>query len=237
MPAALGRKLGSVQTSLREIDASRLARALPVVIASWLLEACVLYGTANVLGTHVSITTAIGATAFTILFQVIHLTPGGIGVCDEHDFCAHARRPRRGRGAHAGDDVTHGFKFAYSFTVAVPFAVSEAVSSCVARATTEGASGLEIVVARTWNVFNEGKPFTPVFSLIVLGLLALPHATDLAYWPRFRSRPPFVLGFAGGRQRRVALTLGGRLAQLRAQLVDLGSESAAVRPPKLSPYS
>ncbi len=34
-------------------------------------------------------------------------------------------------------------------------------------------------------MFNEGKPFTPVFSILVLLLLSLPSALDLSYWPRF----------------------------------------------------
>src|SRR5688572_17016304 len=49
LPATLARKLGAVQVALREIDRSKVARALPVVLASWLLEACVLYGTSSIL--------------------------------------------------------------------------------------------------------------------------------------------------------------------------------------------
>ena len=186
VPAAFARKLGAVQAALREIDASKVARALPVVAVSWLLEACVLYGTASILGSNISIATAIGATAFTILFQVIHLTPGGIGI---YETSMTSVLTLGGLGADEALTlaiVTHGFKFAYSFTFAAPFAVNEAVS--VLRGESDrpkSASRLEIVVARTWNVFNEGKPFTPVFSLIVLGLLALPHITESAYWPRF----------------------------------------------------
>ena len=57
----------------------------------------------------------------------------------------------------------------------------------------------------------------------LLGELFLCSAVDL------------VLGFAGGRQCRVALTLGGRLAQLRAQLVDLGGEFTAVGTTEVAP--
>ena len=48
----------------------------------------------------------------------------------------------------------------------------------------KAASRLEIAAARLWNVFNEGKPFTPVFVVGVLGLLSLPELTNAAYWPR-----------------------------------------------------
>ncbi len=80
VPERTVRFVTRAQTSLRAISAAKLAAAMPLVLASWLLESCVLYGTAHLLGADVSVTTAMGATAFTILFQVIHLTPGGIGV-------------------------------------------------------------------------------------------------------------------------------------------------------------
>ena len=137
---------------------------------------------------HVSVTTAIGATAFTILFQVIHLTPGGIGVYETSMTSVLALGGLGADEALTLAVVTHGLKFAYSFTVARALRRRARRSrSCVARATgPKSASRLEIVVARTWNVVNEGKPFTPVFSLIVL-LLAQPCRTPrtLAYWPRF----------------------------------------------------
>ncbi|HWC30344.1 MAG TPA: lysylphosphatidylglycerol synthase transmembrane domain-containing protein [Dehalococcoidia bacterium] len=75
-PAALRDKVGAVQTALQRVEPARLALAGPVVVASWLLESCVLYGTASLLGADLSIGTAMGATAVTILFQVVHLTPG-----------------------------------------------------------------------------------------------------------------------------------------------------------------
>ena len=33
-------------------------------------------------------------------------------------------------------------------------------------------------------MLNEGKPFTPVFVLGILGLLSIPHLTDASYWPK-----------------------------------------------------
>ena len=41
-----------------------------------------------------------------------------------------------------------------------------------------------MIAARLWNVLNEGKPFTPVFVVGVLGLLSIPHMNDGDYWPR-----------------------------------------------------
>jgi hypothetical protein len=54
------------------------------------------------------------------------------------------------------------------------------------------ASRLEIVAARLWNVFNEGKPFTPVFLVGVVCLLGV-WRFDAAYW---RAAPLAVLAVA-----------------------------------------
>jgi uncharacterized protein (TIRG00374 family) len=174
------------QASLRAISVAKLAQAAPLVLVSWLLEACVLYGTARLLGADVSLTVAAGATAFTILFQVVHLTPGGLGVYETSMTSVLALHGLGADEALTLALVTHGFKFAYSFTASLPFAVREGVLALQGHSDKpKTASKLEIVVARTWNVFNEGKPFTPVFAVLVLLLLSLPSALELAYWPRF----------------------------------------------------
>jgi uncharacterized protein (TIRG00374 family) len=186
VPAAVRGKLTAVQDALLEVSLSRIAMTAPLVLTSWLLESCVLYGTAHLLGADVSLATAVGATAVTILFQVIHVTPGGIGVYEASMTSVLALHGLPAEEALTLALVTHGFKFAYSFSVSVPFALVEGVGVLRGGSTLpRTASRLEIVAARTWNVFNEGKPFTPVFSLLLLLALALPHAADLAYWPRF----------------------------------------------------
>ena len=48
----------------------------------------------------------------------------------------------------------------------------------------KAASRFEVVAARLWNVLNEGKPFTPVFVIGILGLLSIPHLTGAGYWPK-----------------------------------------------------
>ena len=186
VPERAMRFVSRAQASLRAISIAKVAAATPLVLGSWLLESCVLYGTAHLLDADVSVTTAMGATAFTILFQVIHLTPGGIGVYETSMTSVLALHGLSAEEALTLALVTHGFKFAYSFTVSVPFAVREAVLALQGHADKpKTASRLEIVVARTWNVFNEGKPFTPVFSVLILLLLSVPSAFDLSYWPRF----------------------------------------------------
>jgi uncharacterized membrane protein YbhN (UPF0104 family) len=185
-PPAVRDKVVAVQDALRQVSPRRAAIAAPLVLTSWLLESCVLYGTAHLLGADVGIATAMGATAVTILFQVVQATPGGLGVYEASLTSVLALH-----GLPAGEAltvalVTHGFKFAYSFSVSLPFALVEGVGALRGgSALPKAASRLEIVAARTWNVFNEGKPFTPVFALAMLLLLSLPHTTDLAYWARF----------------------------------------------------
>lgn len=49
-------------------------------LPSWILEAVVIIVAARVLGIELSMTAAVAVTAFTILFQMIHVTPGGIGL-------------------------------------------------------------------------------------------------------------------------------------------------------------
>ena len=89
--------------------------------------------------------------------------------------------------------ATHGLKFAYSYTVALAFTLTAAGKLpelnplARLRGSSDGAkaaSRFEVVAARLWNVLNEGKPFTPVFVVGVLGLLSIPHLNDGDYWPR-----------------------------------------------------
>jgi len=185
-PPGLRDKLAAVQASLHQLRPSSIALAAPLVLTSWLLESCVLYGTAHLLGADVGIATAMGTTAITILFQVIHVTPGGLGVYEASMTSVLALHGLPAEEALTLALVTHGFKFAYSFSVSVPFALIEGVGALRGTSTLpKTATRLEIIAARTWNVFNEGKPFTPVFSLLLLFVLTLPHATDFSYWGRF----------------------------------------------------
>ena len=129
-------------------------------------------------------------TAFTVLFQVVHLTPGSIGVYEASMTAALQAQGMPGSEALTLAVLTHGLKFAYAFgpgaLLALP-AVTGFPSLARIRASREDskrAGRFEIVAARLWNVLNEGKPFTPVFVLGTLVLLGLPHLTDGGYWLR-----------------------------------------------------
>ncbi len=193
LPGLLRSQFAALQSQLRQVSGRQVALAALWTLPSWVLEAAVIIVAAKVLGIELSIAAAIAVTAFTILFQVFHVTPGGIGVYEAvmtGALYAHGVSWQEGLALAV---VTHGLKFAYSYTVALAFTLTAAGRlpelNMIAkfRGSADGskaASRLEIVAARVWNVFNEGKPFTPVFVVGNVALLSLPHLTDSGYWPK-----------------------------------------------------
>ena len=82
LPGAVRTRLELLQTQLRQVSARQIAHAASWTLPSWDLEAAVIIIAAKALGIELSIVTAVAVTAFTILFQVFHVTPGGLGVCE-----------------------------------------------------------------------------------------------------------------------------------------------------------
>ena len=193
MPATLRSRFDILHAQLRQVSGKRVAQAALWTLPSWALEAAVLIVAARALGVELSIPAAVAVTAFTIVFQVFHVTPGGIGVYEGVMTGAlHSQGVPLQEGL-ALAVLTHGLKFAYSYTFALGFTLltvkhlPELNPLKGFRGTDDGqkaASRFEMVAARLWNVFNEGKPFTPVFVVSILGLLSLPHLTDPGYWPK-----------------------------------------------------
>ena len=192
-PGFLRTRVELLQKQLRQVSARRVAFAMLWTLPSWALEAGVIIVAARALGIELSIDAAIAVTAFTILFQVFHFTPGGIGVYEAAmtgALYAHGVPWEQGLALAL---ATHGLKFAYSYTVALAFTLTafgklpELNPLGALRGSSDGAkaaSRFEVIAARLWNVLNEGKPFTPVFVVGVLGLLSIPHMNDGDYWPR-----------------------------------------------------
>ena len=176
--------------ALRALPPRAVLRAFALTVPSWLLESVVVYVAARALGLELSLAAAAAVTAFTILFQVVHFTPGGIGVYEASMTAALQAQGMPGGEALTLAVLTHGLKFAYSFALGAPLtllAFSGLPSLGRIRASREDskrAGRFEIVAARLWNVLNEGKPFTPVFVAGVLLLLGLPHLADGGYWLR-----------------------------------------------------
>ena len=193
VPEMLRDRLVSLRAQLARISAGRVAKAALWTLPSWILEAGVLLVAAQALGAEITVPAAIAVTAFTILFQVFHVTPGGIGVYEASMTGGLYAMGIPWEQGLALAVLTHGLKFAYSYTVAAAFtlfAVRDAIplkGLGALRGSSEGdkhASRFEIFAARAWNVLNEGKPFTPVFTLGILALLSIPHITDGGYWLR-----------------------------------------------------
>ena len=193
LPGPIRTKLELLQSRLRQVSARQIALAVLWTLPSWVLEAAVILVAAEALGVELSITTAVAVTAFTILFQVFHVTPGGIGVYEAvmtGALYAHGVPWEQGLALAV---TTHGLKFAYSYTVALAFTLTafgklpELNPLGRIRGDAHGsraASRFEVVAARLWNVLNEGKPFTPVFVLGILGLLSIPLLDEASYWPK-----------------------------------------------------
>ena len=193
LPRPMRRIVTQVQGQLRELTARRIALAALWTLPSWMLEAFVLLAVARVVGLELSVPAAMAITAFTILFQVFHFTPGGIGVYEGTMAGALYSLGIPFEEGLAIAALTHALKFAYSYTISLAFTLTivrrfpKLNPLQRLRGTSEGtksASRFEIVAARLWNVLNEGKPFTPVFVLGVLALLSLPHIPDGAYWAK-----------------------------------------------------
>ena len=180
LPATWRARAVEATRALRAVSAPALGGASVLVMASWLLEAAVALGAARMLGIELSVGTAVGATAVAVAFQVVQVTPGGLGVYE-----ASMAAVLMAHGMPAGDAIalatlTHAVKFAYSFTIGIACALPAAVSALRGRADgARGASRLEVIAARSWNVLNEGKPFTPIFATGVIVLLALTQGIDV----------------------------------------------------------
>ena len=187
---ALARLWTRVREALRSLSPRTVLVAFALTIPSWLLEAVVVYAAAHALGFELSLQAAMAVTAFTILFQVFHLTPGGIGVYEASMTAALQVQGMPGGEALTLAVLTHGLKFAYAFGVGgllTPFAFMGLPTLGRVRGSRDDpkpAGRLENVAARLWNVLNEGKPFTLVFVAGTLVLLGLPHLTDGGYWLR-----------------------------------------------------
>ena len=191
LPTFLSSRIEIFQSQLGQVSARRVALAMLWTLPSWVLEAGVIIVAARALGVELPIAAAVAVTAFTILFQVFHVTPGGIGVYEgvmTGALYAHGVPLPEGLALAV---LTHSLKFAYSYTVALAFSMfavkylPELNPLQHFRGSGDGskaASRFEVFAARLWNVFNEGKPFTPVFVIGVLALLSGSSLSDGGYW-------------------------------------------------------
>jgi uncharacterized protein (TIRG00374 family) len=171
LPAAGRRLVHSVSGAVAAIPRGRaLAALVLLVLPSWVLEAGVLWAVSEAAGLDLPVTTCIGVTAFTILLQSIQLVPGNLGVYEATMTGALVATGVPAGEAFAVAAATHALKFAYSFAAGAIVLGGTGVRHGMRWLRDRGrvaASRVEIVAARAWNVLNEGKPFTVVFSFAV----------------------------------------------------------------------
>lgn len=137
-PARLKQGIAAFSGSLRSQSGSRLLGAAALTLPSWALEGTVVYVAAVSLGVGVSPEAAVAATAFTLMFQMLHVTPGGIGVYEASmtgALTAFGISPSEALGIAV---LAHSLKFAYSFTVGL------GLTATVARSPGWGGSRVEL---------------------------------------------------------------------------------------------
>jgi uncharacterized membrane protein YbhN (UPF0104 family) len=103
--------------SLRSIPPTWILRAVMWTVPSWVLEGAAVQVAARATGAALPVQAAVAVTAVTILFQLVHVTPGGIGVYEASMTAALALYgipPEQGLTLAV---LTHGMKFAYAFAI------------------------------------------------------------------------------------------------------------------------
>jgi hypothetical protein len=127
LPNSIARALHTAHSGLNELDGRQLAATVLWTLPSWALEGVVLFVAARAAGLDLPVQAAIGVTAITILFQVFHVTPGGLGI---YEASMTGALTLHGVSVAEGATVAllaHGLKFAYAFTVGLAFSIREGV--------------------------------------------------------------------------------------------------------------
>ena len=97
------------------LETPRVALAWALVLPSWVLEGTVLWVVAQAGGVPLAFEAAVAVTAFTILFQTVQVTPGGLGVYEVAQAGGLTLFGVDPTVALALALSTHGLKFVYSY--------------------------------------------------------------------------------------------------------------------------
>jgi len=117
LPDRLGRVIRAAGDGLRAIAPSRVARAALWTLPSWILEGAVVIIAARTIGIGLSVPVAVAVTAVTILFQIVHLTPGGLGVYEASMAGALALHGLPLEQGVTLAVIAHGMKFVYALVI------------------------------------------------------------------------------------------------------------------------
>ncbi|MBM3940976.1 MAG: flippase-like domain-containing protein, partial [SAR202 cluster bacterium] len=192
MPRRLELAVARVRAATRRMSNRRLASAMAWTLPSWLLEGAVLYVAARAMGAEVSPAAAVAATAFTILFQAFHFTPGGIGVYEASMTAALAAHGVPLEHGLALAVFTHGLKFGYSYTAGLAFTLLEQ----------RHALGMGAVGKRHWASVRPAAAARWVPAVAALATAALSHGWNQRGWEAWAG-----LGVAAAAVAPLALVL------------------------------
>jgi len=121
LPLPMQRFTLPISRALADLRPGRITGAAVLTLPAWVLEGAVLYVAAMAMGIQLSLPVIIGATAFTILFQTVHVTPGGLGVYEAAMTAALTAAGVPVQAALGVALLTHGLKFAYSYSLGLLF--------------------------------------------------------------------------------------------------------------------
>ena len=137
------RRLSSILADFAKgLEAPRVALAWALVLPSWVLEGTVLWVVAQAGGVPLAFEAAVAVTAFTILFQTVQVTPGGLGVYEVAQAGGLTLFGVDPTVALALALSTHGLKFVYSYaTGAVSCAFEGGAFALLGQLVPRAASG------------------------------------------------------------------------------------------------
>ncbi|WP_459840437.1 lysylphosphatidylglycerol synthase transmembrane domain-containing protein [Halanaerocella petrolearia] len=120
--------LAQLQVALREIKFKQLLKAILLTIPSWMLEVSALAVVVKALSLEIGLIPLVVVNSFTIMAQVFHITPGGVGTYEASMSFALSLY---GVDLETGLTIavlTHSLKFIYSYLVGGLFTLRESIN-------------------------------------------------------------------------------------------------------------
>ncbi|ANE47006.1 hypothetical protein SY83_12805 [Paenibacillus swuensis] len=109
---AVARHLQHMDVTLRSKQGITI---LFLILASWLAEGAVVYGTWHALGWNFTAIQSVWLNSLTVAGQIFHITPGGIGTYETTFAAGASLLGFAGKDALRAAVAAHGFKFIFSY--------------------------------------------------------------------------------------------------------------------------
>ncbi|SJZ95186.1 lysylphosphatidylglycerol synthase transmembrane domain-containing protein [Selenihalanaerobacter shriftii] len=116
-----------LQKAFKEISFKQLVKAVLITIPSWILEVSAIMIVTNTLGLDLGLIPLVVVNSFTIMTQVFHITPGGIGTYEASMAFVLGLYGVNWELALSVAVLTHSLKFLYSYIVGGAFTLYESV--------------------------------------------------------------------------------------------------------------